>query len=46
MNIRMHSRRTRVILADGTLILGLVSAAFSNSIAHAASAPAKSESLD
>jgi iron(III) transport system substrate-binding protein len=46
MNTRMHSLRMRAILTAGTLILGLVSAAFSNSIARAASAPAKSESLD
>ncbi len=46
MNIRKHSLRTRAILAAATLILGLASAAFSSSIARAASAPAKSESLD
>jgi iron(III) transport system substrate-binding protein len=46
MNIRMHSLRTRAILTAGMLIIGLVSAAFSNSIARAANAPAKSESLD
>ena len=46
MNNPLYLPRTRAILAIATLILGFASAILSNSIARAASAPAKSESHD
>ena len=46
MNNPLYLPRTRAILAIATLILGFASAILSNSIARAASAPAKSEAHD